>query len=63
MGAFEPRSAHWDRRVRESFAAQIIAESLGLELAVVEPGRVEIEMDFNPAFVQQHGFHHAGVAA
>ncbi|MEM9438691.1 MAG: PaaI family thioesterase [Pseudomonadota bacterium] len=61
MGEFEPRSARFEERVRRSFAAQIMAESLGLELALVEPGRVVIEMAFNPSFVQQHGFHHAGV--
>ncbi|MEM9349304.1 MAG: PaaI family thioesterase [Pseudomonadota bacterium] len=61
MGEFEPRSARFEERVRESFAAQIMAESLGLELALVEPGHVVIEMAFNPSFVQQHGFHHAGV--
>jgi len=62
MGAFEPRCGAWEQRVRESFSAQVIAQSLGLELAVVRPGRVVIEMAFNPNFVQQHGFHHAGVA-
>ncbi|MEO0484657.1 MAG: PaaI family thioesterase [Pseudomonadota bacterium] len=60
---FEPRVAQYEERVRKSFAAQVMADSLGLTMPVVEPGFVVLEMPFNPAFVQQHGFHHAGVAA
>ena len=58
---FEPRCADYEARVRASFGKQIICESLGLELTDVAPGRVVIEMAFHPGFVQQHGFHHAGV--
>ncbi|MEL6915641.1 MAG: PaaI family thioesterase [Pseudomonadota bacterium] len=61
MGTFEPRVADFEARVRGSFERQIIAESLGLSMPVCEAGRVVLEMPFNPAFVQQHGFHHAGV--
>ncbi|MCH2075619.1 MAG: PaaI family thioesterase [Rhodobacteraceae bacterium] len=58
---FKVRHADWDQRVRESFAQQVMAESLGLRMADCEAGRVVLEMPFNPSFVQQHGFHHAGV--
>ncbi|MEM8591809.1 MAG: PaaI family thioesterase [Pseudomonadota bacterium] len=61
MAEFEPRFAEFEVRVRASFAEQIIAESLGLEMLAVAPGRVVLEMPFNARFVQQHGFHHAGV--
>ena len=61
MGQFEPRHEAYEARVRSSFAAQIMAESLGLEMPICEPGFVVLEMAFNPRFVQQHGFHHAGV--
>ncbi|MEM1233534.1 MAG: PaaI family thioesterase [Pseudomonadota bacterium] len=61
MGDWTPKAERWAERVRESFAKQIIAESLGLAMPVCEAGRVVLEMPFNGAFVQQHGFHHAGV--
>ncbi|MEL6608268.1 MAG: PaaI family thioesterase [Pseudomonadota bacterium] len=50
-------------RVRASFAKQIITRSMGIEMVDVAPGRVTLGMDFNAGFVQQHGFHHAGVTA
>ncbi|MEM1237385.1 MAG: PaaI family thioesterase [Pseudomonadota bacterium] len=61
LAVFEPRVENFEERVRASFAAQIMAESLGMEMPLVEPGFVVLEMGFNPSFVQQHGFHHAGV--
>ena len=61
MTRFEPRVAAFEARVRESFGKQIMAESLGLTMAECEAGRVVLEMPFHPSFVQQHGFHHAGV--
>lgn len=61
MASFKPRIAGFEARVRESFGKQIIAENLGLSMPVCEAGRVVLEMPFNPSFVQQHGFHHAGV--
>ncbi|MEM1372955.1 MAG: PaaI family thioesterase [Pseudomonadota bacterium] len=61
MGDWRPRADGWAERVRHSFANQVIAESLGLTMPVCEAGRVVLEMPFNASFVQQHGFHHAGV--
>ena len=61
MASFEPRVENFAERVRASFGAQVMAETLGLTMPVVEPGHVVLEMDFNRDFVQQHGFHHAGV--
>ncbi|MEM6277804.1 MAG: PaaI family thioesterase [Pseudomonadota bacterium] len=61
MGDWTPRVEGWAERVRASFAKQIIAESLGLTMPECDAGRVVLEMPFNGAFVQQHGFHHAGV--
>lgn len=61
MTKFEPRMAAFEARVRESFGKQIMAESLGLTMETCEAGRVVLAMPFQPSFVQQHGFHHAGV--
>ena len=35
--------------------------TLSAELCSVEPGKVVIEIPFNPGFSQQHGFIHAGI--
>lgn len=58
---FEPRDPDFERRVRESFARQAAMATLGIEIAAVVPGRVELTMPFAEALTQQHGFIHAGV--
>lgn len=57
---FEPRSANYAARVRASFARQSAMSTMGITLEDVAPGKVVLVMPFNPAFAQQHGFHHAG---
>jgi uncharacterized protein (TIGR00369 family) len=49
------------RLVRESFARQTIMKTLGASLALVEKGRVQIELPYAEHICQQHGFLHAGV--
>ncbi|MCB1382732.1 MAG: PaaI family thioesterase [Notoacmeibacter sp.] len=51
----------YEARVRDSFARQKVMQTIGAELTRVSPGVVEIEMPFNEALTQQHGFLHAGV--
>lgn len=53
----------FDARVRDSFARQKVMETLNAELTRVTPGVVEIEMPFNEALTQQHGFLHAGIVS
>ncbi|MCL4746857.1 MAG: PaaI family thioesterase [Burkholderiaceae bacterium] len=55
------RDPDFARRVRSSFDAQGAMRLFGARLALVEHGRVEIEMDSSPEFTQQHGFTHGGV--
>ena len=50
-------------RVRASFERQAMMSTLGIRLAAVEPGRVELVMDHDDRFTQQHGFVHAGAIA
>lgn len=50
-------------RVQESFDRQGIMQTLGARLARVEPGCVDIAMEWAPGLTQQHGFLHAGVVA
>ena len=57
-----PRHERFRETVRESFAAQGLMRTLGASLGLVEPGIVEIAYSADPAFCQQHGFMHAGLA-
>jgi len=51
----------FETRVRDSFARQRAMATIGAELTRVTPGVVEIELPFDEALTQQHGFLHAGV--
>ena len=58
---FEPADAGYAARVRASFARQPAMATIGASLTAVEPGRVVIELAWQQALTQQHGFLHAGV--
>lgn len=59
--SFVPRVADYCARVERSFARQGVMATLGVELARVAPGEVELRMPYNEKLTQQHGFIHAGV--
>ena len=48
-------------RMRADFDRQGAMASLGITVGDVAPGRVVLQMPFNPDFTQHHGFMHAGV--
>jgi len=58
---FSPPDPNFAERVRASFARQQVMQTLGVEIAHLEPGEVELTMPFSPAYSQQHGFMHAGI--
>lgn len=60
---FLPRTPDFEQRVRDSFARQGVMGTLGAQLLRVEPGVVEIGLDWAPGLTQQHGFLHAGVVS
>ena len=60
---FEPRCADYADRVRDSFACQGAMQTLGASLGLMEPGAVDIELEWAAGLTQQHGFLHAGVVA
>ena len=62
-GRFEPADPGFEARTRESFARQGAMAHLGAALGRVEPGVVEISLDYRPELSQQHGFFHAGIVA
>jgi len=59
----EPRDPQFASRVRESFERQGAMQTLGASLGLLEPGAVDIELDWAQALTQQHGFLHAGMVA
>jgi uncharacterized protein (TIGR00369 family) len=61
--AADPEAPDFEARVRASFARQRVMQTLGAELAVIVPGRVEIELPFCEDLTQQHGFIHAGIVS
>jgi uncharacterized protein (TIGR00369 family) len=61
--AFDPADTDFAARVRASFDRQEAMQTIGASLAVVEPGRVVIELPWKRALTQQHGFLHAGMVA
>lgn len=60
---FEPADPAYADRVRASFARQAAMATIGATLAEVTPGRVVIELPWQQALTQQHGFLHAGMVA
>jgi uncharacterized protein (TIGR00369 family) len=58
---FQPKDPNFDQRVRASFTRQRAMESLGIAIARLDPGRIELAMPYGPAYTQQHGFIHAGI--
>lgn len=59
----EPRDPQFAQRVRESFVRQGAMHTLGARLVLLEPGAVDIELDWAQALTQQHGFLHAGMVS
>ena len=58
-----PKDPHFADRVRASFARQPAMQTLGVEIARLAAGEIELAMPYGAAFTQQHGFIHAGVVA
>src|SRR5918994_3158157 len=63
MPAFIPRDPEFEARVRASFARQAFMAHLGVEIAHLAPGEVDLSVAFRRDLTQQHGYFHAGVTA
>jgi uncharacterized protein (TIGR00369 family) len=62
MTRFEVSDAHYEERIRDSFARQGLMGHLGARLAALGPGQVEIRAPYRIELTQQHGYFHAGVS-
>src|ERR1700747_614031 len=58
---FQPQDPQFQERVRASFARQRVMQTLGIEIADLQPGEIELAMPYEAAYTQQHGFTHAGI--
>lgn len=63
MLRLEPANNDFARRVQDSFARQGAMHTLGAELSLLEPGAVDVCLDWAPGLTQQHGFLHAGMVS
>lgn len=61
MPRFEPKNPDFRRVASDTFARQQAMRTLGIFIARMEPGEVDLAMDYSPALTQQNGFVHAGV--
>ena len=61
MPRFEPRNPDFRRIATDTFGRQQAMRTLGFTIARLEPGEVDLAMDYSPALTQQNGFVHAGV--
>ena len=61
MTRFNPKDANFDARVRTSFARQTAMATLGIEIAELKAGEIELRMPYAVGYTQQHGFIHAGI--
>jgi len=58
---FVPTDENYELRTRQSFARQQAMLSLGIRLQRIAPGEIDLDMDYDAKFTQQHGFVHAGI--
>jgi uncharacterized protein (TIGR00369 family) len=60
MSTFQISDPDYEARVRRNFANQQAMRTLGVSLARIEPGTLELQMPYDAKFSQQNGFLHAG---
>jgi uncharacterized protein (TIGR00369 family) len=61
MSRFEPKNPDYRATAIHTFDQQRAMKTLGISIARLEPGEVDLAMDYSPEFTQQHGFIHAGI--
>jgi uncharacterized protein (TIGR00369 family) len=61
MPRFEPKNPDYRKVATATFDAQQAMQTLGISIARLEPGEVDLSMPYSAAFTQQNGFVHAGI--
>lgn len=61
MPRFAPKNPDYREIAADTFDRQHAMRTLGISIARLEPGEVELAMPYSPDFTQQNGFVHAGI--
>jgi uncharacterized protein (TIGR00369 family) len=61
MGRFEPKNPDYRDIASATFESQQAMRNLGISIAAIAPGEVELSMPYSAAWTQQNGFIHAGI--
>jgi uncharacterized protein (TIGR00369 family) len=61
MPRFQPKNPDYRAISIDTFGQQRAMKTLGISIARLEPGGVDLAMDYSPDLTQQHGFVHAGI--
>jgi uncharacterized protein (TIGR00369 family) len=61
MSRFQPKNPDYRAIATATFEQQRAMKTLGISIARLEPGEVDLAMDYSAEFTQQHGFVHAGI--
>ena len=61
MPRFEPKNPDFRAVATATLERQRAMRTLGISLARLEPGEVDLAMTYSPDFTQQNGFVHAGI--
>jgi uncharacterized protein (TIGR00369 family) len=61
MARFEPKNPDYREIATDTFERQHAMRTLGISIARLEPGDVELAMAYSADLTQQNGFVHAGI--
>ena len=61
MTRYQPKNPDYRRISIDTFERQRAMKTLGISLARLEPGEVDLSMTYSPDYTQQNGFVHAGI--
>lgn len=61
MPHFEPKDPDYRKVATATFDRQTAMRTLGISIARLEPGEVDLAMPYAPEWTQQNGFVHAGI--
>ncbi|KJC58074.1 thioesterase [Bradyrhizobium sp. LTSPM299] len=61
MPRFELKNPDYRAVATDMFVRQRAMQTLGISIARMEPGEVDLAMPYAPEFTQQNGFVHAGI--
>ena len=61
MSRFQPKNPDYRAIATDTFNQQRAMKTLGISIARLEPGEVDLAMDYSADLTQQHGFIHAGI--